>query len=92
MNVLPHIHTLSLSHTHTHTHTHTCLTGSGTLLKEQASTSCTAVSSEILCPTDTYTGLVASADVRTACVINYTINHSAREKVLLYEAVQLQSV
>ena len=87
MNVLP--------QTHTHTHTQTCLTGSGTLLKEQASTSCTAVSSEILCPTDTYTGLVASADVRTACVIREqatTINHSAREKILLYEAVQLQSV
>ena len=33
---------------------------------EQARTSFTAVSSEILWPTDTYTGLVASADVRTA--------------------------
>ena len=48
--------------------THLCLTGSGTLLREQARTSFTAVSSEILWPTDTYTGLVASADVRTACV------------------------
>lgn len=45
---------------------YTCLTGSGTLLTEQATASLTAVSSDILCPIDTYTGLAASSDVRTA--------------------------
>ena len=46
----------------------TCLTGSGTLLTEQDTASFTAVSRDTLWPTDTYTGLAASCDVRTACV------------------------
>ena len=46
----------------------TCLTGSGTLFTEQATTSFIAVSRDILWPTDTYTGLIAPSDVRTACV------------------------
>ncbi len=37
---------------------------------EQASVSLIAVSSAILCPTETYTGLEASSDVRTACIKN----------------------
>ncbi len=45
----------------------TCLIGSGTLFIEQTTTSLTAVSRDIFCPTDTYTGLDASSDVFRAC-------------------------
>ena len=44
----------------------TCLTGSGILNIEQALASSVAVSREILSPTDTYTGLTASLEVRKA--------------------------
>ena len=57
-----------LAHTIEGSHKHTCLTGSGILFLEQAVTSCVAVSREILCPTDTYTGLEASSEVRNACM------------------------
>ena len=46
--------------------THTTLTGSGTLEHEHSSTKLVAVSKETLCPTDTYTGLVALSEVKTA--------------------------
>jgi len=44
-----------------------CLTGSGILYLLQRHTSQAAVSRLILCPTETYTGLVDAADVLTAC-------------------------
>jgi len=49
--------------------------GSGTLFSEHATTSSTAVASDILCPTETYTGLGAPSDVRTACE-NYDLKIS----------------
>ena len=56
----------------------TCLTGSGTLFTEQATTSSTAVFRDILCPTDTYTGLAAASDVRTAytCIVKEYSTHA----------------
>lgn len=54
----------------------TCRTGSGTLFLEQAITSCVAVSKETLCPTDTYTGLEASSEVRNACTFNEIVTES----------------
>jgi len=44
-----------------------CLTGSGILYLLQRHTSQAAVLRLILCPTETYTGLVDAADVFTAC-------------------------
>ena len=47
-----------------------CLIGSGTLFRDDATTSAMAVSSDTLCPTDTYTGLGAWSDVRRAWKFN----------------------
>ena len=41
--------------------------GSGTRFSEQAKVSAMADCKESLCPTDTYTGLAAASEVRTAC-------------------------
>ncbi len=43
-----------------------CLMGSGTLFREQAMVRAMAECRESLWPTDTYTGLAAPSDVRTA--------------------------
>jgi len=47
--------------------TSACLTGSGILYLLQRHTSQAAVLRLILCPTETYSGLVDAADVFTAC-------------------------
>ena len=46
--------------------------GSGIRLIEHAMTSSVAVSKDILCPTDTYTGFRASSEVRKA--YNYILS------------------
>ena len=58
-----------------------CRTGSGTLYLLQRHTSQAAVSRLILCPTETYIGLVDAADVFTAC--------NAHHKNSIYCTVQV---
>jgi hypothetical protein len=61
-----------------------CLTGSGILYLLQRHTNHTAVLRLILCPTETYMGLVDAADVFTAC--------NAHRKIGIYCIVQVYSV